>query len=173
MTTSFKAHAKYLVPLLLFFASCGYTLVGRGSSLPPGISSVSIPMLENKTGEPDLDTQVTEVVKDEFIKDGRLKVDDSGGADSELKGSIVRYSLRPLAYDSDRNVTEYMVELVIDIKFIDKHSGKTVLKQPITTNWRYVVDKSITEAESLRQDATKTAAKQASELIISLVIESF
>ncbi|MGK7345858.1 MAG: LPS assembly lipoprotein LptE [Candidatus Nitrospinota bacterium M3_3B_026] len=159
--------------LLPFAAGCGYALVGTGSSLPPGIETVSIPLFENKTGEPDLDTIITAVVKEEFIKDGRLKVDDSAAADSVLAGVILGYNLRPLAYDAENNVTEYMVTLAIRITHIDKSNGETITSQRMNTNWRYEVNPSITASESLRFDAIETAAQRAAESIVSLVIESF
>lgn len=159
--------------LLSFAAGCGYALVGTGSSLPPGIETVSIPLFENKTGEPDIDTIITAVVKEEFIKDGRLKVDDSAAADSELVGVILGYGLRPLAYDAENNVTEYMVNLSLRVTHIGKPGGKVITSQTVNTNWRYEVDPSITAAESQRLDAVKTAAERAAESIVSLVIESF
>ena len=82
--TSYRARFPLfaLVAVLLFAGACDYSLVGRGSSLPPNVANASIPVFENKTGEPDVDTIVTRVVKDEFINDGRLKIVESPSASS-------------------------------------------------------------------------------------------
>lgn len=169
--TSLTATAVFLI-LGLTFSACGYSLVGRGSSLPPGIENIHIPIFENRSTEPDLDTIVTSVVRNEFIRDGRLKVVDTPNADSVLRGVIQSYALRPLTYDENNNVSEYSADLVVTIVHEDAN-GVKLQKQRVVTTWRYEVDPSITVAESLRLDAIDSAASKAAETIISLVIEAF
>ena len=164
---------SFLLVFVLPLSGCGYALVGSGSSLPANVRTVSIPLFENKTGEPNLDTIVTRVVKEKFIEDGRLKVLDGAMADSVLRGVIESYSLKPLAYDESNNVTEYMVRMTIYITHTAGRSGKILKRQRLNTNWRYAVDPSITVAESQRLDAMEKAAVYSAESIISLVIESF
>ncbi len=159
--------------LFLSVGACSYSLVGRGGTLPSDIQSVRIPIFKNHTREPDLEIIVTRVIREEFIKDGRLKVDDSPSADSTLLGEIQLYKLRPLAYDKDNNVTEYSVDLNVFITHTNDHTGKTLQRQKLETTWQYRADPSITVAESLRLDAIETASTQVAETIISLVIESF
>ena len=165
------------IAFFLFLAftvsACGYALVGRGTSLPAGVRSVSIPQFKDKTGEPNIDTMVTRAVKDQFIKDGRLKVKTGSEADSILEGEITSYALRPVAYDAENNVTEYVVELGLLITHKAKGSGKVLKHESVLTTWRYDVDPSITMAESLRVFAIEEAAVRASESIVSLVVESF
>lgn len=165
----------YTLCLLFAFTAgaCNYSLVGRGSSLPADVKSVRIPIFKNSTGEPDLETIVTRVIKEEFIKDGRLKVDDSSSSDSVLSGEIQSYTLRPLAYDVDNNVTEYSVVLSIFLVHTNNHTGKIMQRRKVKTTWQYKVDPSISVAESLRHDAIETAAIQSADSIISLIIESF
>jgi len=154
-------------------SACGYALVGRGTSLPSGVRSVSIPQFKDKTGEPNIDTIVTRAVKDEFIKDGRLKVKTGSSADSVLEGEINSYSLRPVAYDSNNNVTEYVITLGLLIIHKSKGAGKILKRQNVLTKWRYEVDPSITIAESLRVSAIEEAAVRAAESIVPLIVESF
>lgn len=167
-----------LLPLYFMFLSfslpaCGYALVGKGSSLPADVKSVSIPLFENRTGEPDLDTIVTRVVKEHFIRDGRLKVESVGAADTKLSGVVESYNIRPLAYDEANNVTEYMVNMAVSVTHSYTRTGELLKKERINTNWRYVVDPSITVTESQRLDAIESAAENVAESVVSLVIESF
>ncbi|MBI4665813.1 MAG: LptE family protein [Nitrospinae bacterium] len=158
---------------LALVAGCGYALVGKGSALPQDVRSVSIPLFENKTGEPELDSIVTRAVKDEFIRDGRLKVDDSGAADTLLVGSIESYSLQPVAYSSDNVATEYIVSLDIQITHRYARREKTLTKQRVAITWRYVSQSAIAAAESQRLAATEDAAKRAAETLVSVVVEAF
>ena len=162
-----------ITAIALFAGGCGYSLVGRGSALPPGIRSIHIPIFVNKTGEPDLDTIVTRAVKEGFIRDGRLKVLESSSADSALKGVIQTYGLRPLAYDADNNVTEYSVDITALITHTQRGVAKPLVRQVMQTKRRYQVDPLITEAERQRLAAIEAAAGNAAESIISIVIEAF
>jgi len=176
MTSNFIAVKRYFALCVLFALSagaCNYALVGRGSSLPDDVRTVKIPIFKNFTGEPDIETIVTRVIKEEFIKDGRLRIDDSSSADSTLTGEIRSYSLKPLAYDQSNNVTEYLVTLSIFLVHKNNHTGKIMQRRKVDTTWQYPVDPSITLAESQRQKAIEIAALQSSDTIISLIIESF
>ncbi len=169
MTRSFLV----LVTLALLVQSCGYTLAGRGSALPDDIHTVAIPMFGNRTGEPDIDTTITNSVRNRFIQDGRLKVTGAGSSDSELTGVISSYGLRPLAYDTNNNVTEYMVTLTADVTFRSVRADRSLFKQKVVTNERYSVDSSITATESQRLAAIRYASDRLAESIVSLVIEAF
>ena len=81
--------------LPIFAQSCGYSLVGKGTALPPGISSASIPLFENLAGEPNLETNLTNAVKDAFIRDGRLSIKSGKTADAKISGVVESYILRP------------------------------------------------------------------------------
>ncbi len=162
-----------LVAISIAISACGYAFVGRGSSLPEGILSIAIPQFKNKTGEPNLDTIVTGIIKKAFIVDGRLVVKNPENADSILTGVIQTYTLSPLAYDSNNNVTEYSVALKLLLTHTSTATGKVLVKQKLVTDWRYKVDPAILLAESSRLDATKEAAERVADTIVSLIIEAF
>jgi outer membrane lipopolysaccharide assembly protein LptE/RlpB len=154
-------------------AGCGYALVGKGSALPPGVKTVSIPTFQNKSGEPGLDLIVTSAVRDAFTMDGRLAVDDSGHADSTLTGVIESYSLQPVAFKSNGVASEYNVILGITITHKAQKPEKILIKQKMIVDWRYVAQGTIIASEGQRLLATKEAAKKAAEALLSLVVEAF
>ena len=53
---------------------CGYSLAGRGSFLPDYIKTIGIPMFANRTAVFNLETQLTEKVRAEFIGRGKYKI---------------------------------------------------------------------------------------------------
>jgi outer membrane lipopolysaccharide assembly protein LptE/RlpB len=174
-----KAFAPQVLRLALVVAvvgsvsACGYGFVGRGTALPPGVKSVSIPTFQNKSGEPELDIIVTGAVRDAFTVDGRLVVDDSGRADSTLTGVIESYSLQPVAFKSNGVVSEYNVSLGIAVTHKSARPEKILVKQKVNVEWRYVAQGTIIASEGQRLLATKEAAKKAAEALLSLVIEAF
>ena len=157
----------------IFAQSCGYSLVGKGTSLPPGVSSVSIPLFKNRAGEPNLETTLTNALKDAFIRDGRISIKNQKTAEAIITGVVETYGLRPLSYDAQNRVTSYQATISARIVMTLKGSGSTYMRQRVETNWRYEVDPSLAVAESSRNLATEKASKKMAEQIVSLVIDSF
>ena len=91
------------VTVVLLVAGCaGYTL---GTSLPANIRTVHVPLFVNRSGEPDIEGEVTTAVIQEFQREGTLSVVGKEEADSVLVVRLVDYSLKPLRYSED-NVME-------------------------------------------------------------------
>ena len=101
MTDSYFLYEKIIILILLFilFWGCGYQLAGKETHLPPGVNSVAIPTLSNKTLEPGIETHFTQAFLKEFILDRRVKVVDRKEADSILEGTIKSFYLLSISYD--------------------------------------------------------------------------
>ena len=153
--------------------SCGYSLVGRGSALPPDVRTIGIPVFKNVTDQPDLEQLATREVKNRFIQDGRLDVAPVGSADSVLLGVVEAYRLQPMSYDSQNNVTSYLVTMYISVKHQMRDGGRTLSQRTVSTNEIYKVTSSVAGAEGERLNALKKASATAAESILSLVVESF
>jgi hypothetical protein len=163
---------SFLLVLLVAVAACDYSLVGRGSALPEGVASVSLDTFADATGEPNIDVIVTGAVNEEFVTDGRLKV-QTANADARLTGKIVGYVLRPVTYDADNNVTGYQVNLTVSIVFTDARTDKPLTRQTVADSLRYDVTSSLSGSESARRAALTAAAKKIAEKIVSSVVEGF
>lgn len=162
-----------LTAYCLLFSSCGYNLVGRGASLQPHIKTISIPIFQNKSGEPNIEFEITNRIRDGFIEDGRLKMVGDGDSDLILNGEIIRYSLKPVAFDSRDNATEYWVEIVVMIKLEEREKDNVILQQDLYTKWDYKVSQSVTETDIQRLEAIRQAGKKLAQEIVNIVIEGF
>ncbi|MBI3815416.1 MAG: LptE family protein [Nitrospinae bacterium] len=162
-----------LTSYFLLLPACGYTLVGKGSSLPPHIKTVSIPIFFNKSGEPNIEFEITNRIRDGFIEDGRLKLVGDGNSDLILNGDIIKYHLRPIAFDSKDNVTEYWVEIGVLIRLEERAKGSVILQQDHYTKWDYKVSQSVTEADTHRIEAIRQAGRKLAQEIVSIVVEGF
>jgi hypothetical protein len=180
---SFQLSAFFLLltSYFLLLSACGYTLVGRGTSLPSHINTISIPIFQNKSGEPNIEFEITNRIRDGFIEDGRLKMMGDGDSDLILNGEIIKYSLKPVAFDSKDNTTEYWVEIGVMIKLEDRRrpeqseGGKNnvILQKELYTKWDYKVSQSVTETDIQRLEAIRQAGKKLAQEIVSIVIEGF
>ncbi|MDI6758748.1 MAG: LptE family protein, partial [Candidatus Omnitrophota bacterium] len=68
---------------------------------------------------PTLETDVTKAVKDRFFFDGGLKPAKEEGADLLLKGELIEYRKDPVRYDDNDNVTEYRINIIVNIILMD------------------------------------------------------
>lgn len=154
-------------------SSCSYSLVGRGTSLPPYINSISIPIFLNKSGEPNIEFEITNRIRDGFIEDGRLKMVEDADSGLVLHGEIIKYSLKPVAFDSKDNVTEYWLEIGALIRLEDRVKGNIILQQELYSKWDYKVSQSVTETDVNRIEAIRQAGRKLAQEIVSIVMEGF
>lgn len=104
-----------LFGMLFLNGGCvGYHL---GNTLPPGLSSITVPVFINDTREPGLETIVTAATIQEFQKDGSLKVLPKDQANCILEVKIKKSELTPLRYRPDQATTanEYRLTLTADV----------------------------------------------------------
>lgn len=117
----------FLLIFVVITQSCGYHLVGSGG-LPKGINVVAIPVFEKTENVMVLDQRLTEAVRAEIARRGRVKVvSQKEGADAVLLGNITNYSVYALSYGSDGRANRYNVSVVVRIILKDKE-GKEIFK---------------------------------------------
>lgn len=166
---------KTLKGLIIWFflSGCGYTLVGYGSALPSHIHTIAIPVLENASAEPEIHRDLTNILIQAFINDGRLKIANERKADLVMRGTLNQYSLRPVAYDSNDIASQYFIELGVDVKVIDQVKNKTFLKQQLSTTWEYKASSNVVNTETARKEALTEAYEELASRLVSLIVERF
>jgi hypothetical protein len=71
-------------------AGCGYSLAGRGTFLPSYIKTIGVPNFTNRTTVFNLESQLTQKVRSEFIGRGKYQIVPEGtGVDAVLIGEIL------------------------------------------------------------------------------------
>src|SRR5262249_24807717 len=78
-------------------AGCGYSFRGN---LPEHIQTVAVPVFANKTGEPRIESLLTNGVVEAFSTNGRLRVVNREDADAGLEGEVIGLSPPSFPHDS-------------------------------------------------------------------------
>jgi hypothetical protein len=123
------------VACLLYIAGCGYTtrsmIVGKFRTIyiEPFVNKVDISneaYSENKYRiyRPTLETDITQFVINKYLFDGNLRPVKSNDADLFLKGELVEFRRDPLQYSNSDTVTEYRLNIVVNLKLWDKKENK-------------------------------------------------
>jgi len=172
-----NAHKIVWLGLLLSLTlwGCGYQMAGRGTGqLPPHLKTIAIPVFENNSEEPTIQRPLTETLRRAFITDGRLRlVNNKGGADLVMTGTLTKYRVRAVAFNQFDVVTEYWVYIEADVLVTDQVKNKTYLKQKLKTRWDYRADDSVTTSEISRQEALTQTYRVLSQRLVSLVNDKF
>jgi len=121
-----KITAVILMIMPLIISGCGYALK---SSLPEYIKRIAIPTFINATAQHGIEADLTDVVKKEFLVDGRLEIVDRDKADAILEGTIRKYLVENLSYDVNNVVLQRRIKMVIDIRVIDARTNAVLQEQ--------------------------------------------
>ena len=116
-----------LLLALVAHTGCGYSLAGRGSFLPAYIKRIGIPQFVNSTAVFDLDRQVSERVRTEFIGRGKYGVSpEAAGADAVLTGEIISISVQPVGFTERQLASRYLFTLSMRVQFADARTSEVL-----------------------------------------------
>ena len=108
----------FFLPLMAIgLFSCGiYSF--SGASLSSDIKSVSIKTFTNQASivVPSLSEKITEKLKDKFLKEMNLKLEDDNG-DLTFKGAIVDYKIAPSSITSNDQSKTSRLTISVKVKF--------------------------------------------------------
>lgn len=166
--------------LLLSLAGCGYSLSGRGSSVPATIKTVGVPLFENATPVFDLEQTLTEKVRLELISRGKFRVmPDATSTDAVLTGQITNVTITPTAYNQNQQASRYAFTMVVKVEFRDIKANR-VLYENSALNFReeYEVTTSITAGDvtaflGQNGDAKERMVNDFARTVVASILEAF
>ena len=107
----------------------GYTL---GTTLPHDIRALHVPTFRNQTGEPMIETTLTDATIAQFQFDGSVRLVEESAADAVLHVVLHSYTLDPLTYERGRQsqAREYRARIVVSLRLVRTTTGAVVLDYP-------------------------------------------
>ena len=164
---------------LVIHTGCGYSLAGRGSFLPAYIKRIGVPQFTNNTAVFELDRQVTERVRSEFIGRGKWTiVPDTTGIDGLLTGVITSVSLTPVAFNQAQQATRYALTLSASVEFKDMRTNTVIWSNPsmqYREEFSLNPTNALDTATFLGQDvnARERMANEFARALVSAILEAF
>ena len=169
----FFRDVSFVLIVFLFYSNCGYRLVGYGTALPAHIRTIAIPVFKNTSPEPNIHRDVTDAIRQVFIRDGRLQMVGTSKADLLISGNITNYQLRAVSFSGKDIAEEYVVMIGIQVEAYDRVKKKIILEQKFTTQWDYRAASGVIDSESARFDALNKAYTDLGDRLVSMIIEQF
>ena len=162
-------------------AGCGYSLAGRGSFLPPEIKSIGIPPFINRTAIFNLETQLTQKVRTEFIGRGRYQIlPEASGVDAVLTGEVSNISIQPASFTTQQLASRYVITMSARVELRDTKTNTVLWENPaLLFRQEYDSPTSTTgipdPAAFLGQDlnALDRITSEFARTIVSAILEAF
>lgn len=165
--------AVLLAPMVsVALGGCGYSL---RTSLPPGIQSIHVPVLENRTQEPGIEDFITQALTQAVAQSGRVRIArNAQDADAVLEGAVVEYRLNALSFNRSANVTSYRLIIGLSLVFKDLKQNQILWKQDrIEERADFLVSGQVTQTLAREELAVQRAAVDVARAIVSFALEGF
>lgn len=146
---------------IIFTGGCGYS---SKSLLRSNVRSIYIPIFDNSTFRRGYEFELTKAIRDQILIKTRLDIVNGDEADSILFGKIVRVDENVLIGDTRDNIVESRVTITVDIRWVDKRTGRTIVERKnIKTAAEFVV---------LRNETLTTASNEAFVLTARGIVDA-
>jgi len=163
-----------LFAVCLTVFKCGYHLRGTGSSLPPHIKTINIPMFANQTTRFELDLKLTQEVIDEMVARGKVEITgEADTADAILIGVINAFRATPIAFGEDATADRYSVTVVAKVVLRDVVKKKVLYSNPsFIYQGEYEVPEG-SDFESVETEALNEIAEKFAKSLVVAILEGF
>lgn len=152
-----------LVTLLSAFLSGCYSF--RGGSVPAGLKTIAIPLVQDQSGygDPTLRDMLTQKIIDAFTNDNTLQITNRNIADSMLESVITNVKDAPSAVEGGEKVTTRRITVTVHVTFEDLKQRKKLWEKDFS-QWG---DYASGGGPSQRNDGITKAVQQITEDILN------
>ncbi len=167
--------AGALAAAALLCAACGYTLVGKGSSLPESVRVVQFTTLDNLTRRVGLEQRLSAEIARELASRGRFKVQtEATGANAVLSGAVVGFDLYPVAFDTQGRATDYQVRVTARVSLKTIPEGNVLWENPAYTfRDNYQFSTSAASYVDRENEAIDRVAGRFAQSLVTSLLEGF
>jgi hypothetical protein len=161
--------------------ACGYSLSGQGSFLPDYIQTIGVPLFENATTVFEVEQNLTQEVRTEFIGRGRYRVIASAtDVDALLIGTITGITITPATFSADQQASRYIFTLSAAIEFRDLTTNEILWENPaLTFSDEYEVASGtggqldVSTFFGQQSNAVERVARDFAGTVVSSILEAF
>lgn len=160
---------------VLSLCACGYSLVGRASTLPADLKVIHFETLANETSRVGVEQRVSRELARELATRGRFEVRaDARGADAELAGAVTQFDLYPVAFDEQGRAKEYQVAVTARVALKRLPGEGIVWENPgYTFRENYTLPPSAASYADRENEAIDRVAERFAASLVSSLLEGF
>lgn len=171
-----RARARALAAaavLAVLLPACGYRIVGMGGQLPGGISRVEVPIFDNRTPRAEIGRLLSESFIGELLASGKVHVSKEG-AQGLIQGTVTVYRTDPITFDAKKKPLANRLTLAMDASLVTMPDRRVLFAEKgVTVRVDYQVKEDLQENDKLEDEARRSAVREMSQKLISLMLEGF
>jgi outer membrane lipopolysaccharide assembly protein LptE/RlpB len=158
--------------MLLSGVACGYKFSG-GGDLPGNVQSLSIGVLENRTRETGLESQIANDLINQFTRFTNIQLTGKKKADAHLTGIIQSANIRTISHKSPNSPSERRIQVMLDLKLTSADEKLIWSADSISAYETYEVDPDKTQTEQNKKSALTTLSGRVAERIYYRLTDNF
>lgn len=130
---------------------------------------VALLTLENQTLEPLLSEEVTPVLRQVLLRDGRLVLSSRTRAEWVLEGAITAYREEPLAFDAQQQAQLYRMFVSLEARLRRMGSREILWQGTLQTQTEYAATSDVMATRWARRQALAEAARNLAEELVDRI----
>ncbi|WMJ74254.1 LptE family protein [Cytophagaceae bacterium ABcell3] len=138
-----------LIIALVYLSGCSVTYSFREGSIPSDIHSIAIRNFNNESGNgpPNLTQVFSETLRNFYQSNTRLNLVNNN-ADWELEGSIVGYSVTPVAPQAGELTGLNRLTVTVNARFTNNKDEEQSFEQPFNFYFDFEQNQTLTQVEN-------------------------
>jgi len=161
----------FIIPAVVFtLSACSYSFTG--ASVPPHISTIAIPIVQDRTGfgEAELSDLFTTGLQTKFLDDNTLQITDRDNADALLECTITSINDQPAIISGNEQINARKITISAKVVYKDLVMKKVFFDKNFSNFGEYTNDGDVV---ALRKQAIEQAIEQITEDILIGVVSNW
>jgi len=167
---------KFGLTLILLFSlfayGCGYHIGGGPTAIPGQVKSVSVPVFDNLTREPELGSALAEAMRREILRRKAVTLLPTNQAEAVIRGVAEDAGTDPLSFDRNGLTTAYRVWLKVSVRL--ERRGEILWRvEHIVKDEQIIVDDQPLDNAVRREYALNKIAQDMMRQVHTMMLEGF
>jgi outer membrane lipopolysaccharide assembly protein LptE/RlpB len=157
-------------------ASCGYHVAGQGSTLPPDVKTLAVPVFSNQSKQFRIEQKVSRDITRQLIERTKYKVTaDPEAADAVIEGTVKDVQTGVIAFNlSTGAATALQVVVTADVRMVDRHTHKTLFaNSKYVFREEYQISPSSSQLFQEEEPALDRLSQDFARTLVTDILENF
>lgn len=166
--------ARHWLSIRFFLAllSSGFLLLGCGYTFGPKSRAMGISTFSNGTFKPGLEILARDLIL-QRLTEQRVSLVDSQGANLILRGTILRYSTEPVAFDVEDISRQYRLTISLGVSLRERAKEKAMWEEILTASSYYYTGPNVAATEISESKASTQILQELARMVASRLAEVF
>jgi outer membrane lipopolysaccharide assembly protein LptE/RlpB len=165
--------ASLALAVFVVLAGCGYHPKGMGLTAPPGVRTIAVTVLENRTAESGIETRFTSDLAYEFTRSKIVQVVGRDTADAVLSGIIVSLKEDTISHTASYESDERRVTMTMNLALKGTDGRVIWSRRHLSDREAFKVASDKLATERNRRAAIEVISERLAEKVHNAIFQGF